>query len=131
MEMNRLKYRFNITLPFIVGLIYVLLIVLPFYVYGLHLLPNADGGLYDPKGMPLYSGGFGSSLRLIAILTMVLFPLTCVSFGGIGLLTLLRRWQALSRWERYMGIIVLSASVALLLFTVSPMGRVIGRWFMD
>lgn len=126
---------FCITLLLGLFAIYSLLTVGPFFAYGVHLEPvNAvRGGMFDPKGYPLFlwSSPIGSAAHIIAVVTMVLVPVYGTLLSAALLVCLGRDWLVLSDRIRRLGLLALAAGVSMTAFFFSPLGRLILTWHMD
>lgn len=113
---------------------YLAFVVLPFFAYGIHLLPSnlVAGGVFDPKGYPIYTDAvFGAPLRLITLIALPITPALVIAFGGFLLMSLPRGLKRLTRAERVAGVLVISASLAFVVMAFSPLGMLIMRWHMD
>ncbi len=115
--------------------LYLLLVVAPFFAYGLHLQDAAQvaGGAFDPKGYPLFqgSGASGNWLNVLAILSFIALPVVTIGAGGLLIVSLHRAWPRLGRQARIVISMVLALAAILMLVYFSPLGRLIGAWLVD
>jgi hypothetical protein len=114
-------------------LVYLTLVIVPFFAYGLHheSLTAVRGGSFDPKDYPLFNGDVGTWLHLLALLLLPLTPLVIVALG-IRLVNHLRvNWSQLQKTVRISTLSMLLLSVALLAFMATPLGRTIYVWHFD
>lgn len=119
-------YRFYTVTLLLTVILYLLLVILPFFAYGLHLQPAIEvaHGSFDPKDYPLYASG------------VTFFVITCgylwlVAAGIILGFTLIRYWRRLPVRQRRFGMIAVFASASLLVFIGTPTVRLILQWLMD
>ncbi len=126
-------YRFYV-LSILTGVIlYLTLIILPFFAYGLHLEDPGwvGGGSFDPKGLAIFANPVGCWLRLLGITTLVLLPVWNTFFGLRLLFSLGWNWLRLLPGQRRLGFMAIVIGAALVGFIFSPAGRLIMRWYMD
>ena len=128
-------YRLCLLTLMAVLVLYVALVILPFFAYGLHLQPAhlVAGGSFDPKDFPLfnYRSTSGSLMRMVAVIVVATSPIWLLGFGGVLTVTLARGWKRLTVNQRRLTIIVLLAGAGMTLFTLSPLGRLMLIWFFD
>jgi hypothetical protein len=108
--------------------------VVPFFALGLHLQPAnlVRGGMFDPKGYPMYGDGtYGSILSMATISVLLIGPIWEMVFGGTLTVTLARYWSFFPRRQRLFGILVAAVSLGMIAFIFSPLGRLIMTWRMD
>lgn len=112
-------------------LLYLSLIILPFFAYGLHLQPSSAvaGGGFDPKDLPLYQGSIGSLLRILGIIGLLSLPLIGIIAPILALPQLVRHPLQLLR-QRSVIVTLLIYAISLL-FYFSQYGWVIRQWYMD
>lgn len=132
MPQNRLllrHYRFYSVSLLLTITLYALLIILPFYAYGLHLQPTVlvANGAFDPKGYPLYASPIGYAASFVTAWGY----LWLIAAGIILAFTLVRYWPRLRISQRRLGTFVVIASAALLVFIGTPPGRLILQWLLD
>lgn len=124
-----------ISIGVVVGLVlYVALVVAPFFSYQLHLQEASAvaSGAFDPKGYPLYStGGFGIMISLLAIVATLLTPIGLPAAALLMSVPLVHGWRQFSRVQRRVSVGVILLMVGWLVFTLSPLGRLILTWFLD
>lgn len=128
-------YRLCLLTLMVVLVLYLALVILPFFAYGLHLQPAhlIVGGNFDPKDLPLfdYRSDLGSFIRIVAVIVVATAPVWALGFGGVLTVTLLRGWKRLTVNQRRLTILVLLAGAGLTIFTLSPLGRLMLVWFFD
>jgi hypothetical protein len=128
-------YRLCIMTLIVVLVLYVGLVILPFFAYGLHLQSPSDiyGGSFDPQGFPLYDyrSNLGSLIRIVSVIVVVTAPIWMLGFGSVLTLTLARNWARLEQNQRRLAMLVLLAGTGVTVFTLSPLGRLILVWFFD
>lgn len=133
LRLSNVSYRFfSISL---LGMVvaFGMLIILPFFAFGLNHEPavSVAGELYDPKGFPFFQTMLGGLARIAGMFTLAFAPFWVAIFGVIfllGVLVALRRWD---REHRAVALVSLAASLLLLLFIFSDIGQVITRWYAD
>lgn len=111
------------------AVIYILLIILPFYVYGLHQQPVelVRGGNFDPKGYPLYASALGWAAFVVLVCGSI-----WMAGGGLALASVLaRKGRHLPTGQRLLGAAAVFASASTLVFMISPWGWLIVVWLMD
>lgn len=113
--------------------IFALLVILPFFVFGLHLQPGnlVSQGMFDPKGYPLYSTNLGSILLMLTYVVMLTAPVWGLTLSLASALTLRKQWIDLRLNQRIVGATAILAGTALLLFPLSPLGRIVYLWLLD
>lgn len=131
MRSHLVTYYFSMAFLSVTALLYALLVIMPFYGYGLHQQPAVVSGTFDPKGLPLFSSGLGSLLLATAFAALLLFPMIYVALGSLSLAILLRQWQSITRRARLLGITLLCICSALMVFEFSPPGYLIWQWLLD
>jgi hypothetical protein len=114
---------------------YCFFVLIPFFTLGVHLMPtefvysgsvySAAYPLYDPSKPP------GSYFYLIAIFMLVISPVFMMIFGGLLAVSLPRAWKYLRQSQRLLGSAALIASLSILLFTFSTLGRNAFLWLLD
>ena len=109
------------------------LIILPFFAFGLNHepAPFVAGGLYDPKNFPFFQTTLGGLARLAGMVTLAFAPFWVGIFGIFFLVAALPAWRRWDREHRAVALVSIAASVVLLLFIFSDLGRVIVRWYAD
>jgi hypothetical protein len=114
---------------------YGILVVFPFFALGLHNQPveAIRGGMFDPKGFPIYSSDQISPnvLLMTSILIHITAPVWQTIWGSLLALTLYRHWGQLSSRQRWLGGIGLAASVIFMAILLSPTGRLMLTWLID
>lgn len=132
---NWRTFRFCMSVLAVCVVMDVVLVIAPFYIYAINQQPElmVIGGNFDPKGYPMfyYQSPLGGIIYLISFFTMLTAPIFIVFFGGILSVRLARYWDYLLPRQRRLGSLVLLMSMALLIFTFSPLGRLIFTWHMD
>jgi hypothetical protein len=127
------QFRFCVRASVGVACIYFLLIVLPFFIFGLHLQPPDDirRGLFPPGDYSIYhfDSPLGGVLRLVSFCVMFFAPLGEILFGGVLVLSFARRRIQLTVREGVGGWLAAMISIGLLLFTISPLGNLITIWW--
>lgn len=133
-DWHRAALILTVALLLTMGL-YALLVVAPFFAYGLHLQDAAQvaGGMFDPKGFPLFqgSGASGNWLNALALVSLIALPVGAVGAGGLLIVSLRRAWPRLGRQARIVASMVLGLAAILMLVYFSPLGRLIGTWLVD
>jgi len=118
-----------------VGLTSVLLIlvILPFIHHGLdQLTASAIGsGGYDPKGFAPFVGDAGEPVYVLTVLTMLFMPFWSGLAGVVLSVSLLKHWRQLRTPQRLFGVISLLAICSLVIFFISPPGRIVFGWLLD
>jgi hypothetical protein len=105
--------------------LYLTLIILPFFAYGLHLEdPN-------PKYFPIFCTPLGAWLRFAGVYTLALFPVWNTFFGLRLLFSAGRNWRRWVKGQRRLVLGTLAASTALMAFIFSPAGQLMMKWYMD
>lgn len=134
-QINHALYRLCLITLFIVLVLYLGLVILPFFAYGLHLQPAhlIVGGSFDPKDLPLYDyrSNLGSLIRIVSVIVVATVPIWALGFGGVLTVTLVRNWARLGQNQRRLAAFVLLAGLCLTVFTLSPLGRLMLVWFFD
>ncbi|GEM_PF-6266285 len=115
-------------------LAYVLVIVVPFFAYGLHLqdFDAVRRGAFDPKGYPLFSGAFADGL--LHVIALVIIPLAPVVglLAGMRLINETRaNWTRMQPGVRAMTAIVVVMGFVLIGFMFTPLGYTISVWHFD
>jgi hypothetical protein len=117
---------------FVLG--FAVIVVLPFYAYGMHLQDPVQvaGGAFDPRGFPLFSSEsvVGNIMHFAALL---LFPLTPIAIIALGLRSLVSLWQrrvAARSWQALAASLVV-VSVLLFAYLWTPAGKVLLAWHFD
>ncbi len=133
---NRIAFYRLCMIASLVGiLIYVLLVVAPFFVYGIHQQPHNQiiGGRFDPKGYwPFdYRTSIGEFLNVLAIMVMITSPIWSVGFGLIFGVGFVRLWGWRFTAQRRLITLCWFLNIAVLGFTFTPLGRLILAWHMD
>jgi hypothetical protein len=127
------QFRFCVRASVGVACIYFLLIVLPFFIFGLHLQTPDDirRGLFPPGDYPIYhfDSPLGGVLRLVSFCIMVFAPLGEILFGCVLVLSFARRRIQLTIREGISGWLAAIVSIGLLLFTISPLGNLVTIWW--
>jgi hypothetical protein len=117
--------------------IYALIVVMPFFVLGIHLQPadRVAAGFFDPTNLPLYGGDFGriygNIFWMATILVLIFTPLLEMVFGSILFIMLLRNRTLFPQKQHFVGSFAAFASMSLVLFAASPFGRLILAWWVD
>ncbi len=130
-------WLFRWTVSSVVGLfiLFSLLVVVPYFALGLHLQPteNVIGGQFDPKGFSLYLGdsGTGNIFYLLTILVMMFAPVVGIALSIFCGVWLVRRWGKLNLRQYLIGGAAMLMGISLILFLLSPLGRVIYTWMFD
>lgn len=133
---NRIAfYRFCMIASLASIVIYVLLVVAPFFIYGIHQQPHNQiiGGRFDPKGYWLfdYQTTIGSFLNILAVSVMVTSPIWSVGFGLIFGIGFVRLWGWQFATQHRLITLCLLLNIGVLWFTFTPLGRLILAWHMD
>lgn len=132
---RRTRSRHITALLSVTAVAYMLVIILPFFAYGLHLEDPARvaGGVFDPKGYPLFSSesNIGSWLHFIALLLLLVTPVAIVALGIRLAVSVKRHWRGWQTASRTGALTVLLVSAALFSFMWTPFGRVILAWHLD
>jgi hypothetical protein len=127
------QFRFCVRASVGVACIYFLLIVLPFFIFGLHLQQPDDirRGLSPPGDYSIYhfDSPLGDLLRLVSFCVMFFAPLGEILFGGVLVLSFARRRIQLTIREGISGWLAAMVSIGLLLFTISPLGNLVTIWW--
>lgn len=115
--------------------VFLSLIVAPFFAYGLHLEDPAlvSMGQFDPKGYPLFNGTteIGCWLHLGALLLITTAPVAVIALGGRLVLEMRHHAHEWQGTFRAITITTVLMSAALIAFYYSPLGRVITAWHAD
>ncbi len=112
----------------------LLLIILPFFAYGLHQqnLAQVTGGSFDPKGYLIFSDAFaGGWLHFIALVLLPLTPVLLVAMGIRLIGDLRQNWRQLQATTRTFAVSSVLLSSALMAFLATPLGRAIVVWHFD
>ena len=133
LRLSNVTYRFfSISL---LGMVvaFGVLIILPFFAFGLNHEPPqfVVGGAYDPKGFPFFQTTVGGLARLAGMFTLAFAPFWVAIFGIIFLFGALVAWRRWNREHRAVALVSLAASLMMLLFIFSEVGQVITRWYAD
>jgi hypothetical protein len=114
--------------------LYLGLVVTPFFAYGLHQEPvvAVSEGHFQPSGFPLFdqSNGSGLVLRLLAICAIFAAPIMVLAVTHYFTRMMLYRWPTLNLMQRVTLVGVVTVSIALILFMVSPTGQLIAVWHL-
>jgi hypothetical protein len=131
------------TLGTLMGIvIYLLIVVMPFFVLGIHLQPadQVATGDFDPTNptkYPLYGyfGEFGTSqptiLWMATLLVLLVTPFLEMVLGSSLFIMLLRNRTLFPQKQQLIGRVAAFASISLILFAASPLGRLIMGWWVD
>jgi hypothetical protein len=130
------KRTFNFCLWAILlgSMAYLVLVALPFFVFGLHLQPEkmVRGGAFDPKGYLFYGDrGSGNPLLVITYFITLVSPVWQFIFGVSLIITLTRYWRLMLPWQRFTSMLTLITSIGVIGFTFSPIGHLIMTWWLD
>ncbi len=132
-----LQHRIFTAVLLVVTGVYLLMVVAPFFVLGIHQQPVnlVIGGMFDPKGLAPYSydsAEFGYYLYVASILVIIGTPIVAGMFAGALLLHVLCNWGTLQPVQRVwsLGTGLLGLGLGLFFFT-SPLARLIMIWFLD
>lgn len=112
----------------------LLLIILPFFAYGLHQenLTHVTSGYFDPKGYAIFSDAFaGGWLHILALIALPLTPILAVALGLWLVGDLKRNWHRLQATTRSLAVSAVVLSTALVAFLATPLGRAIVIWHFD
>jgi hypothetical protein len=130
---RRISKRVLIVVLGITVLINLLLVIAPFFAYGLHS-QNPEivrSGAFDPKGFALFNGEIGSWLHMFVLICVPLTLVVIVAFGINLSFWLARNWSQIRITIRFYTAGMLLLNVALLAFLFSPLGRTIITWHFD
>lgn len=111
----------------------VMLVIVPFIGNGIHLQSDAIiiNGAFDPKGFAPFVSDSGQILYDLMTLITLVTPVWCVVSGVLICTSLIRNWHELKSRQRVMGFTALLMISSLLIYLLSPMGRVMFIWFLD
>lgn len=128
-------FRWTVSSTLGLFIVFGLLVVVPYFALGLHLQPigSVMGGQFDPKGFSPYLSGSpaGDIFYLLTILVMMFAPIIGIALSIFCGVWLARRWGKLNLKQYLMGGAAMLMGASLLLFLLSPLGRVIYLWMFD
>lgn len=128
-------YRFCMIASLISISIYVLLVIAPFFLYGIHQQPHNQiiGGRFDPKGYWLfdYRTTLGNLMNILAILVMATSPIWSAAFSFLFGVGFVRLWGWQFAAQRRLVTVCWLLNIAVLGFIFTPLGRLIIAWHMD
>ncbi len=133
---NRIAfYRLCMIASLVCILIYMLLVIAPFFIHGIHQQPpnQVIGGRFDPKGYwPFdYRTSIGSFLNVLAIIVMATSPIWSAAFGLLFSVGFVRLWGWRFNAQRRLMTLCWLLNIAVLGFIFTPLGRLIIAWHMD
>lgn len=113
----------------------LLLTIVPFFMYGLHLQPSSAValGAYDPKSFPPFAGNTPLSIVVywFAILLLVFVPLWAVPLSLVTASITLRFRPQISARLQYTALLAVLAGAGLTLFSFTSLGRLLLVWLLD
>jgi hypothetical protein len=118
------------TLTLLLVMTYVLLVIAPFFMFGIHTVPRAYiySGMLDPKSPSLYGD---SSILEVTYAVMWFVPVLGIATAIVLGRQLLIKQAQLTRWHRILTGAAILAGTSMTVFAVSPLGRTIYTWLMD
>jgi hypothetical protein len=89
--------------------------------------------MFDPKGYAFYSSDqtYPNLMLILSTLVMLVSPIWMAIWGSVAALTLWKHWRQLRGKQRLLGGMALLASVSLIAFVFSPLGRLVMTWYAD
>lgn len=128
-------FRWTISGSLVLAIVFAFLVILPYFTLGMHLQPTdmVVSGRFDPKGFSLYSDTPQSEnvLYVLTITVALIAPFVGIVLSIVSGVRLLKHWRSLSLKQHLMGGAALLTSASLLLFVLSPFGRILYLWMMD